>query len=81
MKTLTGMIFTLTGKDPFNLGRDKIKEIIECKGGEEKGISKTTNYLVTNEISSKSGKMKSALKFGVPIINYEELFERFLDKD
>ena len=81
MKTLTGMIFTLTGKDPFNFGRDKIKEIIECKGGEEKGISKTTNYLVTNDVDSKSGKMKSAAKFGVPIINYEELFERFLDKD
>lgn len=74
--TLTGMSFELTGKGP--MGRDEIKSLIENKGGEVKGISKNTTYLVTNDPESKSGKMKNAVKLGVPVISYTELFEKFL---
>jgi len=75
-QSLNGMLFELTGKGP--LDRNKIKSMIESKGGEVKGISKNTNYLVTNDPDSKSGKMKNAEKLGVPIISYDELFQKFL---
>jgi DNA ligase (NAD+) len=68
--------FELTGKGP--LGRDEIKLLIESRGGEVKSISKNTNYLVTNEINSKSSKMKKAEKLSIPIITYDKLFEDFL---
>lgn len=74
--TLKGMSFELTGKGP--MGRDEIKSLIENKGGEVRGLSKTSNYLVTNDPESTSGKMKNAKKLNIPVISYTELFEKFL---
>jgi DNA ligase (NAD+) len=70
---LKGKQFTLTGKGPMS--RDELSNIIESKGGVVKGISKTTNYLVTSDMSSTSGKMKKANEYGVDIISYEQLME------
>ncbi len=75
-QSLNGMLFELTGKGP--LDRNKIKSMIESKGGEVNGISKNTNYLVTNDPDFKSGKMKNAEKVSIPIITYDKLFEDFL---
>jgi len=75
-KTLKGLKFALTGEGP--LKRAEIQKLIEELGGELKGISKDVNYLVTNDPDSKSGKMKSAEKFGIPVISYDHLFVDFL---
>lgn len=75
-KTLKGSIFALTGEGP--LKRSEIQKLIEDKGGEVKSINKNTNYLVTNDPESKSSKMKSAEKFGIPVISYSKLFQEFL---
>ena len=75
-KTLKGIKFSLTGEGP--LKRKEIQKIIEDLGGEVKGISKDVNYLATNDPNSTSGKMKTAEKFGITVIDYDELFERFL---
>ena len=77
MKTLKGLKFALTGEGPMK--RSEIQKLIEAKGGEMGGISKGTNYLVTNDPSSSSGKMKSAQKLGIPIINYDSLFQDYLN--
>lgn len=75
-KTLKGIIFTLTGEGPMK--RAEIQKLIEGLGGEVKGIGKEVSYLVTNDPESTSGKMKSAKKYGVPVISYDNLFENFL---
>lgn len=76
MKTLKGIKFALTGEGPMK--RSELQKLIEAKGGEVGGISKNTNYLVTNDPDSTSGKMKSATKFGVPVINYDSLINNYL---
>lgn len=72
-KEMEGTKFCLTGKGPMK--RPELQEIIERKGGEVKSISKTTNYLVTADPESQSGKAKKARQYGVSIISYEELLE------
>ena len=73
MFTLQDKKFTLTGKS--DIGRKELQNMIEKQGGTVSGISKTTNYLVTNDLESQSGKMKKAKAYGVPIISYEDLME------
>jgi DNA ligase (NAD+) len=72
-KMLDGKIFTLTGKG--SMGRKEIQNLITKAGGMVKGISKKTDYLVTGDIESKSGKAKKARKYGIEIISYEILLE------
>jgi DNA ligase (NAD+) len=58
----------------LSLGRDSVHDWIRSKGGEVKtGVSKTLNYLVTNDTSSGSSKNKKAVDLGVKIINEDEL--------
>jgi DNA ligase (NAD+) len=60
------------------MGRDDYKAIIESFGGVVKGISKTTDYLVTSDMKSTSGKMKKAIEYNIQVISYEDL-ERILN--
>ena len=73
LKTLQGMKFALTGAGP--LKRKEYEKLAESKGAEVKGISEDTNYLVTDDISSNSEKIKSANKFGIKIITYEQFMD------
>jgi NAD-dependent DNA ligase len=72
-KEMEGIKFCLTGKGPMK--RPELQEIIERKGGEVKGISIATSYLVTADPDSQSGKAKKARSYGIPVISYEELLE------
>lgn len=75
LKTLMGKKFALTGA-----GKLKRKEYIsmaESKGGIVGSISKDTNYLVCDDISTDSDKIKKAKKLGTEIITYEQ-FEEML---
>jgi DNA ligase (NAD+) len=69
--SLNGKQFALTGKGPMS--REDISRMIEQSGGVVKGISKSTNYLVTSDTSSESGKMEKARKYGTQIISYDDL--------
>jgi DNA ligase (NAD+) len=64
---------TLTGKG--EMGRKELQAMIELAGGTVSGISKTTDYLVTNDINSQSGKMKKAREYDIQIISYEDLMD------
>jgi DNA ligase (NAD+) len=69
--TLTGKNICVTGK-LNNFTRDSINVAIESAGAKAVGsVSKTTDYLVTNEASGSS-KYKKAVQLGIPIINEEE---------
>lgn len=67
---ITGMVFTLTGKMPMK--RDEVVKLITMKGGIVKGISKSTNYLVTDDKDSGSIKNQKAQSYGTAIINFDE---------
>lgn len=66
-----GVRFSLTGKGNFNRG--EIVKLIENVGGIVGGVTKSTKYLVTSNVESKSGKMKKAQKYGINIIDYDQL--------
>jgi len=70
---ISGMIFTLTGKMPMK--RDIITQMIVKKGGTVRGISKNTNYLVTDDPNSGSVKNKKAQSYGTTIIDFDGLME------
>jgi DNA ligase (NAD+) len=72
-KMLEGKQFALTGKGL--LTREQISFLIESAGGIVKGMNKSTNYLVTSDMSSQSGKMKKAEEYGVQVISYEDLMD------
>lgn len=71
---LTGKNICVTGK-LNNFTRDSINAAIESAGAKAVGsVSKTTDYLVTNEASGSS-KYKKAVQLGVTIINEKEFME------
>ena len=73
-----GLIFVVTGELSIFANRTEFIEYVEKKGGRVTGsVSKKTNYLVNNDINSKSSKNSKAKSLGVPIITEEEFVLRF----
>lgn len=70
---ISGMVFTLTGTMPIK--RDEIVKLITKKGGIVKGISKSTNYLVTDDPNSGSVKNRKAQSYGTTIIDFDGLMK------
>jgi DNA ligase (NAD+) len=68
---LQGMIFTLTGKS--DISRNDLTKMVSSHGGMVKGISKNTNYLVTDSVNDMTSKTKKALQYGIPVITYQTL--------
>ena len=72
-KSLEGLIFVCTGKLQFHKNRTELKALIEKNGGKlTDSVSSKTNYLINNDITSESGKNKTAKNLGVPIITEEQ---------
>jgi len=68
---LSGLIFTITGS--LEKPRKEIEDRIVSLGGQiASGVSKNTDYLITNEIESNSSKFTNAKKFGTKIITETE---------
>ncbi len=73
---IAGKSFCITGSLENFSNRDACVEFIESKGGKfVSGVSKKTDYLVNNDITSTSGKNKKAKELGVPIITEKQLIE------
>lgn len=71
--SLTGKSFCITGE--LSRPRKTVEKLILDAGGLVKSsVGKTTSYLVTNDISTGSSKVKNAQKYGVSIINEEDLY-------
>ena len=78
-KTCDGLKFVITGKLVEVKNRNELKALIEKNGGKVvDSISKSTNYLINNDINSTSSKNKEAQKLGIPIISEKYFFENFI---
>ena len=50
--------------------RNEMKEYIEKKGGKVTGsVSKNTDYLINNDVTSNSSKNKKARELNIPILS------------
>lgn len=71
--TLNGKKFCITGKLHIFANRDELVADIESKGGKVvSGVTKATDYLITNDKNSGSSKNKKASELNIPIISEEE---------
>lgn len=70
VNVLKDMVFVITGNLKMFENRDKLVEDIEAHGGKIAGsVSKNTDYLIANDTSSNSSKLKKAKQLGVKIID------------
>ena len=71
--SITGKTFVITGKLTRFKNRVALKRDIESHGGKvTESVSKSTDYLINNDIKSTSTKNKKALDLNIPIINEDE---------
>ncbi len=75
-----GLTFVVTGEVTTYKNRNELKEYIESQGGKVVGsVSKSTNYLINNDIESTSGKNQKAKALNIPIISEANFNARFKD--
>lgn len=70
---IEGLTFVVTGDVHIFKNRKEVEAKIEELGGKLSGsVSKKTNYLINNDVTSTSGKNQKAKELGVPIISEED---------
>lgn len=75
-----GLTFVVTGDVHHYKNRNELKAYIESQGGKVTGsVSKSTHYLINNDISSTSGKNQKAQQLGIPIISEEQFVSLFVE--
>lgn len=73
---LAGKTLCFTGDTVIFKNRNEVKAFIESKGGKLTGsVSKKTDYLITNDTTSGSGKNVKAKELGIPVITEQQLVE------
>lgn len=71
-----GKTFVITGKLNHFENRGELQEKIESLGGKvTNSVTKKTDYLINNDLTSSSSKNKKAKDLNIPIINEEEVLE------
>ena len=77
-----GLTFVITGDVHHYKNRNELKAYIENQGGKVTGsVSKSTSFLINNDIESSSGKNKKAKELSIPIISEEDFIARFVASD
>lgn len=77
---IDGLRIATTGKLSLFENREDFQEYIEDFGGIfASGVSKTTDYLVTNFPESTTSKVKKAKELNIPIISEIEFIQKFGD--
>lgn len=72
-QTLEGKTFVITGSVERFANRNELKDYIEKLGGKVTGsVSKNTDYLINNDLTSNSSKNKKARELSIPILSEEE---------
>ena len=75
-KKLTNLTFVITGSlNEYKNREELIKQIEELGGKVTSSVSKNTNYLINNDISSNSSKNKTAKELNIPIITENQFKE------
>lgn len=73
-----GLTFVITGDVHHYKNRAELKAYIESQGGKVAGsVSKSTSYLINNDVTSTSGKNKKAQELGIEIISEDDFRNRF----
>lgn len=76
---LTDMTFVVTGRVTKYKNRDELKSVIESLGGKVTGsVSKNTNYLINNDVTSTSTKNRQAQSLGISILSEDDFIEMFI---
>ena len=76
-----GLTFVITGDLHHYKNRNDLKTYIESQGGRvTNSISKSTSFLINNDIESSSHKNKMANKLSIPIISENEFIDKFMYK-
>ena len=77
-----GLTFVITGDVHHYKNRNELKTYIESQGGKVTGsVSKSTSFLINNDVESSSGKNKKAKELSIPIISEEDFIARFVQTD
>ena len=77
-ESLSGKTFVITGKLTHFKNRDELKSRIEALGGKVTGsVSKNTNYLINNDVTSTSSKNMTAKSLGIPILSESDFIQTF----
>ena len=75
-----GLTFVVTGDVFHYQNRNELKEYIQSQGGKVTGsVSKSTDYLINNDLESTSGKNQKAHQLGTPIISEEQFIDKFVN--
>lgn len=75
-----GLTFVVTGDVHHYKNRNELKAYIESQGGKVTGsVSKSTSFLINNDVTSTSGKNQKAHQLGTPIISEDDFIARFVD--
>ncbi len=78
-KPLTGMSVVITGKLELYKSRTELQNEIEKLGAKvSSSVSKSTAYLINNDLNSGSSKNLKAKEFGVMIISEKDFADKFL---
>lgn len=73
-----GLVFVVTGDVHHYKNRNELKAYIESQGGKVTGsVSKSTSYLINNDVTSTSGKNQKAHQLGTPIISEDDFIAKF----
>ena len=73
-----GLTFVITGDVHQFKNRDEFKAYVETNGGKVAGsVSKKTNFLVNNDVTSTSSKNTKARELGIPILSEDDFIAQF----
>lgn len=76
-----GLTFVITGDVHHYKNRNELKGYIESQGGKVTGsVSKSTSYLINNDINSTSGKNQKARQIGIDIISEDDFISKFTNR-
>lgn len=73
---IVGKTFVITGDVTHFKNRKALQKQLESLGGKVTGtVSKKTDYLINNDVTSTSSKNKKAQELNIPIINEETILD------
>ena len=76
--SLAGITAVITGSLNHFGNRSELKDIIENAGGKVTGsVTKKTDFLINNDITSNSSKNQKAKELGVEIISEDDFIKKF----
>lgn len=75
-----GLTFVVTGDVYQYKNRNELKAYIESQGGKVTGsVSKSTKFLINNDVNSTSSKNTKAKSLGIPILSEQDFIDQFVN--